>query len=103
MDQEIAQRQVSYGSSQRNGPIDRVREDGESIWPSREGLKAMLRIKRSLSILVWVLSLWFLNSLALGDQDTKRTLPNMEISGRVQIEGNAFFKTQELMSHSKPV
>jgi outer membrane protein assembly factor BamA len=98
MDQEIAQRQVSYGSSQRNGPIDRVREDGESIWPSREGLKAMLRIKRSLSILVWVLSLWFLNSLALGDQDTKRTLPNMEISGRVQIEGNAFFKTQELMS-----
>jgi outer membrane protein insertion porin family len=59
----------------------------------------MLRIKRSVSIFVLMLALWFPNSLALGDQDTKRALPNMEISRWVEIEGNAFFKKQELMSH----
>ncbi len=66
---------------------------------SREGLRAMLRMKRSFSILISILQLSFFSSFASADNDVKGTLPRIEVSDQIQIEGNAFFNKQDLASH----
>ena len=58
-------------------------------------------IKRIHLLILFIFQLCFLSSSALADGDTKKTLPKIEISNRIEIEGNSFFKKQELVSQMR--
>ena len=58
-------------------------------------------IKRIHLLILFIFQLCSLSSSALADGDTKKTLPKIEISNRIEIEGNSFFKKQELVSQMR--
>ena len=51
--------------------------------------------------LIFVLQLSFFVSSVLADRDTKKSFPKIEISNKIEIEGNRFFQKQELLSQIK--
>jgi len=58
-------------------------------------------IKRMGLFLLLIFQLCFLGSSVFADRDMKKAFPKIEISKRIEIEGNGFFKKQELLSHIK--
>jgi outer membrane protein insertion porin family len=63
--------------------------------------KAMVMMKKSFLILISILQLCFSTSSVLAGRDIKKSYPKLEISDRVEIEGNSFFQNQEILSHTK--
>jgi len=58
----------------------------------------MLRIKGIQLFLLFILQLCLLTSLVLAETDAKRNFSKIEISDRIEIEGNGYFQEEELLS-----
>ncbi|MFQ6002412.1 MAG: POTRA domain-containing protein, partial [Candidatus Zixiibacteriota bacterium] len=56
-------------------------------------------MKRSSLIFILILQFCFFVSSTLADRGIKKTFSKIEISNRIEIEGNRFFEKQELLSH----
>jgi len=59
----------------------------------------MIMMKRSSLIFILILQFCFFVSSILADRGIKKTFSKIEISKRIEIEGNSFFEKGELLSH----
>ena len=58
-------------------------------------------IKRIRPLILFIFQLCFLSSSVLADGDIKKNFSKIEISNKIEIDGNGFFKKQELLSQIK--